>query len=75
MAGPLPQQRLLLELLAMSGEIAVPGPPDESLLWRTIGECRRAAWIRVTAINPELQKVTLNVLGRRIVEQSGATSA
>jgi hypothetical protein len=64
MAKPLPQQQLLLELLSMSGEIAVLGPRDDSLLWRTLEECQKLAWVKLTTISADTYKVELRALGR-----------
>ena len=41
----LPQQGLLLESLKMSGEIAVMGAENDSLLWSTVHECHSHRWI------------------------------
>lgn len=70
MANPLPQQRLLLELLSMSGEIAVLGPQDDSLLWRTLEECKKKAWVRLTTISADTYKVELRSLGRAAMVRS-----
>lgn len=64
MAKVLPQQKLLLELITVSGEIAVPGPPDESLLWRTLDECKKAGWLILHEISPDVFKVTITIRGK-----------
>ncbi len=69
MAKVLPQQRLLLELLTMSGEIGVPGDPDGSLFWRTLGECDAAGWVRISEISPSIHKVEITGVGRLVVNQ------
>lgn len=65
-AHVLPQQRLLLELLAMSGDIAVALNPKDSLMWRTLEECRAAGWIELFDINPEWARASITRAGRRI---------
>ena len=61
---PLPQQELLLELVHVSGDIAVPGPKAESILWRTLEECRRKGWITLSEIGGDCHKVSLTALGK-----------
>ncbi|SDG96811.1 hypothetical protein [Roseospirillum parvum] len=65
-ASVLPQQRLLLELLSMSGDIAVAVRPGESLMWRTLDECRAAGWIELVEINPEWVRASITAAGRLI---------
>ena len=60
----LPQQRLLLELLHMSGDIAVPTDNKDTILWRTLGECKDKSWATLTAINPGLCRVSVTAVGR-----------
>ncbi len=69
MVKVLPQQRLLLELLTMSGDIAVLGPPDDSLLWRTLEECKKSAWLKRTEINPGLFNISIMPLGRSAIKR------
>jgi hypothetical protein len=52
------------ELLSMSGDIAVPGPADESLLWRTLEECGDARWVTLDEISPGVFKVRITAGGR-----------
>lgn len=59
MAGVLPQQRLLLELLAMSGELAVPAKPRQTILWRTLKECRAAGWPTIVEVSPGSYRVEI----------------
>lgn len=66
----LPQQRLLLELIAMSGDIAVLSIDDQSILWRTLRECRDKGWLRVTLISKGIHKASLLDSGRAIVRGS-----
>lgn len=63
----LPQQRLLLELIAMSGDIAILTLQDESILWRTLRECRDRGWLRLTLISTGVHKATLLDSGRALV--------
>lgn len=71
MANPLPQQQLLLELLNMSGEIAIMGANDTSLLWRTTNECRRNGWVTLTTIGTSgTTKAELTILGRQAMEKA-----
>lgn len=65
MAKVLSQQKLLLELLIVSGDIAVPGTRDESLLWRTLDECGKARWLTLSEISPGVFKISITAHGRR----------
>ncbi len=65
MAEILPQQKLLLELLAMSGDIAVPDSPEETIIWRTLRECEEAKWIRIRFVSPGMNAVSITQLGRK----------
>ena len=60
----LPQQRLLLELLIMSGDIAVPTDGKESILWRTLDECKHNRWIAIAEINSGMSRVSVTAVGR-----------
>ena len=71
MAAPLPQQRLLLELLVMSGDIAVQELPEDSILWRTIDECKTTGWLRVKTIGSGFHTVSITGAGRLVVGQFG----
>lgn len=64
----LPQQQLVLELLRMSGEIAVTEQTAETILWRTLRECRAKHWVTITEVSPSVHSVALTVQGRRTVE-------
>jgi hypothetical protein len=64
----LPQQRLLLELLNMSGEIAVMGAPDDSLLWSTLNECNTHRWITLQKLSDTATTVRLADSGRKVLE-------
>lgn len=67
MTDILPQQRLLLELLAMSGAIAVPERPDETILWRTVQECLERRWIRRGTVGAGFCSVEITALGRSLL--------
>ena len=66
----LPQQQLLLELLRMSGEIALVGEVEGTILRRTLMECRASGWILISDIRPGLQKAVITKLGRKIAESA-----
>ncbi|HEY9539358.1 MAG TPA: hypothetical protein VIS03_17320 [Kiloniellaceae bacterium] len=68
----LPQQQLVLELLRMSGEIGVTEQSQQTILWRTLGECRSKGWITITEVSPGLHSVALTSHGRRRVEAASA---
>ena len=63
----LPQQ-LLLELLIMSGKIAVPGDAGDTILWRTLRECRTARWLTSVEVSPGLFSIEITAKGRRAAE-------
>ncbi len=71
MSVTLPQQQLLLELLIMSGEIAVPGDAGNTILWRTLLECRAAGWLTSVEISPGLFRIEITTKGRRAAEAKG----
>lgn len=61
----LPQQHLLLELLISSGNIAVEKKfGNNTLLIRTLKECKDAGWISIADINDDYQKVRITRAGR-----------
>jgi hypothetical protein len=64
MSRVLPQQELLLELLMMSGEIAVNGAFEGTILWRTLMECKEAGWIRWSEIGAGYYKAEITQSGR-----------
>ncbi len=74
MAKVLPQQKLLLELLIVSGDIAVPGPRDESLLWRTLDECRKERWLILNEISPGIFKVSITARGNEANQGPAAST-
>lgn len=72
MANVLPQQRLMLELLSMSGDIAVPVSDEDTVLWRTLHECRLIGLVRLTEISTGIYKVQLTLVGRRMLRNQPA---
>ncbi len=64
MADTLPQQQLLLELLIMSGQIAVPADDTDTILWRTLKECRQATWLTWIEVSPGLFSIEITRKGR-----------
>jgi hypothetical protein len=71
MSVTLPQQQLLLELLIMSGEIAVPGDAENTILWHTLLECRTAGWLTSAEVSPGLFRIQITTKGRRAAEDKG----
>ena len=67
MADALPQQQLLLELLIMSGQIAVPADDMDTILWRTLEECKNAGWITWVEVSPGLFSIEITRKGRQAV--------
>ncbi len=65
MADTLPQQQLLLELLIMSGQIAVPADDMDTILWRTLEECKKAGWITWVEVSPGLFSIEIRRKGRQ----------
>jgi len=52
----------------MSGDIGVPEQSKETILWRTLRECRTKGWITLTEISPGVFSVSLTAHGRRRIE-------
>jgi hypothetical protein len=71
MSVTLPQQQLLLELLVMSGEIAVPGDAEDTILWRTLKECGATGWLTSVEVSPGLFRIQITTKGRRAAEDKG----
>ncbi len=65
MAKTLPQQQLLLELLIMSGKIGVPADDKETILWRTLDECKKSGWISWAEVSPGLFSIEVTRAGRQ----------
>ena len=67
----LPQQQLLLELLIMSGQIAVPEDSNDTILWRTLTECRTAGWLTSVEVSPGLFRIEITGAGRKVPQDTG----
>ena len=52
----------------MSGEIGVTEQLQQTILWRTLNECRAKGWITVSEVSPGVHSVALTPHGRRKVE-------
>ena len=52
----------------MSGEIAVTEQAEQTILWRTLHECRNNGWVTLTEVSPAVHSVALTPRGRRTVE-------
>lgn len=52
----------------MSGEIAVTGQSESTILRRTLQECRDKGWVILTEVSPGVHSVALTRQGRRTVE-------
>lgn len=55
----------------MSGEIGVTEQPQQTILWRTLTECRAKGWITLSEVSPGVHSVALTAHGRRRVEIAG----
>lgn len=71
MPKTLPQQRLLLELLVMSGDIAVSTSDDDTILWRTLGECETAGWLTLEKVTAGYAAASITAAGRTVIEGGG----
>ncbi len=67
MSKILPQQQLMLELLAMSGDIAITSAAPDSLIWRTLTECRRAGWVTLIEVSPNVHSASVTRQGRAMI--------
>lgn len=56
----------------MSGEIGVTEQAGETILWRTLRECRAKGWITTTQVSPGVYSVALTASGRRRIEAASA---
>lgn len=56
----------------MSGEIGVVEQPQQTILWRTLAECRAKGWITVAEVSPGVHSVSLTAHGRRRIEAASA---
>lgn len=57
----------------MSGDIAVTDQPQETILWRTLQECRAKGWLTTAEVSPGVYSVSLTASGRRTVEAVSVT--
>lgn len=69
MADILPQQKLLLELLVMSGDIAVADDIADTILDRTLKECREKGWVTTKVFGAGFNKTSITDVGRRMVKR------
>lgn len=56
----------------MSGEVGVVEQPQQTILWRTLAECRSKGWITIAEVSPGVHSVSLTVHGRRRIEAATA---
>ena len=56
----------------MSGEIGVVEQTHDTILWRTLRECRAKGWITTTEVSPGVFSVALTDHGRRRIESAAA---
>ena len=68
MPDALPQQRLLLELMVMSGDIAVSTSDNDTILWRTLGECEAAGWLTLEKVTAGYAAASITAVGRAVLE-------
>lgn len=68
MTKMLPQQRLLLEILVHSGDIAVPGDINGSILGRTVQECLDNRWILRHTVGGGFYKLSMTDQGRAALQ-------
>jgi len=64
----LPQQRLLLELIVQSGDIAVPAEDNDTVLYRTLMECKDAGWLMIKPHGSGFNMASITDLGRQRAE-------
>ena len=67
MTDILPQQKLLLELLVMSGDIAVSSEIPDTILDRTLQECRNKGWVVTKVFGAGFNKTSITNTGRAMV--------
>ena len=51
----------------MSGEIAVMGAPDDSLLWTTLRECKFHGWVSLDKLSDSAATIRLARAGRNLL--------
>jgi hypothetical protein len=49
----------------MSGQIAVPADDADTILWRTLGECKKAGWLTWVEVSPGLFSIEITRKGRQ----------
>ena len=74
MAEILPQQELLLQLLVMSGDIGIAADIRDTILERTLEECRRAGWVSVNHFGAGFNKASITPDGRALIKEILARS-
>ncbi|MCW9036270.1 MAG: hypothetical protein OQK35_07500 [Alphaproteobacteria bacterium] len=70
MANILPQQELFLELLIMSGDIAIASGDEDTILQRTLQECKAKGWVNLTPFGAGFNKASITPTGRTQVKIS-----
>ena len=48
----------------MSGDIAVPTDNKDTILWRTLDECKGKRWATLKEINSDMCRVSVTAIGR-----------
>ncbi len=69
MSNVLPQQALLLEMLIMSGRLAIAKSDHETILWRTVNECKDNGWLTLEPVGDAYEAADITDLGRTQVKQ------
>ena len=60
----LPQQELFLELLIMSGDIAIEITKEDTILQRTLAECKQKGWVKLSLFGAGFNKASITPTGR-----------
>jgi len=68
MAKILPQQELFLELLIMSGDIAITITDEDTILQRTLSECKEKGWVKLSLFGAGFNKASITPSGRSQVK-------
>jgi len=53
----------------MSGEIAVMGAADDSLLWATLRECKSHGWVTLHKLSDTATRIQLASAGRHLLNK------
>ena len=56
-----------MELLNMSGEFAVMGAENDSLLWATLRECKSHGWVTLDSLSSTATTIRLAPAGRNLL--------